>query len=131
MKIFIDANVLFTAAYSQNGKAAMLLKADRLIFITSDYAAQEAHRNILLKRPASIDSLTNILKNIELVPSIQSGVCPITLPLKDQPIFLSALMANATHLLTGDLKDFGPHMNMPEKTVGIVIQTVAEFLDAL
>jgi hypothetical protein len=32
------------------------------------------------------------------------------------------------NLLTGDLKDFGPFMNEPGQTKGIVIQTVAEFL---
>lgn len=131
MKIFVDANVLFTAAYSPQGKAATLLESDSLSFVTSDYAAQESRRNILAKRPTSIDSLENILRKIELVPSVQSGVCPITLPPKDQPIFLSALMAGATHLLTGDLKDFGLHMNQPEKSAGIVIQTVADFLASI
>ncbi len=33
------------------------------------------------------------------------------------------------HLLTGDMKDFGHHMNNPNKSEGILIQTVAEFLD--
>jgi uncharacterized protein len=130
MKIFVDANVMFTAAYSPQGKASALLESG-LPIITSDYAVQEARRNILAKRPDSIELLDKILGKIEIVPSIESGVCPIALPKKDQPIFLAALMARATHLLTGDLKDFGPHMNRPDKSVGILIQTVAEFLASL
>jgi len=131
MKIFVDANVLFTAAYSPQGKAATLLESASIPFVTSDYAVQEARRNILAKRPASIDSLDKILERIEIAPSVQSGACPIALPQKDQPIFLSALMTKATHLLTGDLKDFGPHMNQPDKSAGIIIQTVAEFLASI
>jgi hypothetical protein len=131
MRIFVDANVLFTAAYSASGKAATLLDSDSFNFVTSDYAAEEARRNILVKRPGSADSLKKVLEKIAIVPSVQGGTCPITLPQKDQPIFLSALMAGATHLLTGDLKDFGPHMNRPEKSAGIIIQTVTDFLDSL
>lgn len=56
---------------------------------------------------------------------------PIDLPAKDQPIFLAAQAAGATHLLTGDLKHFGPHMNRPEKSGGVVIQTVADYLAGL
>jgi hypothetical protein len=33
--------------------------------------------------------------------------------------------------LTGDLRDFGPFMNNPGQTRGIVIQTVAEFLKSI
>lgn len=130
MRLFVDANVLFTAAYSPKGKAAVLLESTHSL-ITSDYAAEEARRNISAKRPSAIDLLEKILGQIEIVPSVQSGVCPIVLPPKDQPIFLAALMAKATHLLTGDMKDFGPHMNQPDKSAGIVIQTVADFLASL
>jgi predicted nucleic acid-binding protein len=131
MKIFVDANVLFTAAYSPMGKAATLLECSALSFVTSDYAAEEARRNLLVKRPSALSALEKILEKIELAPSVQSGVCPIVLPLKDQPIFLSALMIKATHLLTGDRKDFGPFMNSPDKSAGLIIQTVSDFLASL
>lgn len=58
------------------------------------------------------------------------GVCAVELPAKDRPIVLSAIGADCSHLLTGDLKDFGRFMNQPDKTGGVVIQTVSEFLDA-
>ncbi len=131
MRVFVDANVLFTAAYSPKGKAATLLELIPELIITSDYAAEEARRNIEAKSPAASDVLKKILGKIEIFSSVQSGSCPIRLPEKDQPIFLSALTAKATHLLTGDLKDFGPHMNQPKKSCGIIIQTVSEFLAAL
>ena len=131
MKLFVDANVLFTAAYSPQGKAAFLFDSLASLIVTSDYAAEEARRNILAKKPAASAGLEKILAQIEIIASAQGDACPIDLPSKDQPIFLSALKAKATHLLTGDLKDFGAHMNKPEVSAGIIIQTVAEFLTAL
>jgi len=56
---------------------------------------------------------------------------PKGLAAKDQPIFQAALASKATHLLTGDLKDFGAFMNKPDETFGILVQTVAEFLGSL
>jgi hypothetical protein len=50
---------------------------------------------------------------------------------KDEPIWSAALAARATHLLTGDIKDFGPHMNRPASTAGVVIQTVGDYLAAM
>ena len=56
---------------------------------------------------------------------------PEGLPAKDRPIFQAALACGATHLLTGDLKDFGAFFDRPEETYDIRIQTVADFLASL
>jgi len=53
---------------------------------------------------------------------------PESLSAKDRPIFQAALACGATHLLTGDLKDFGSFFDRPEETYDIRIQTVADFL---
>jgi hypothetical protein len=50
---------------------------------------------------------------------------------KDRPIFQAALACGATHLLTGDWKDFGAYFDRPEETFDIHIQTVADFLARL
>jgi hypothetical protein len=34
-------------------------------------------------------------------------------------------------LLTGDIKDFGPYMNDKDKSSGVLIQTVGEFLNSI
>ena len=130
-KIFIDANVLFTAAYSRSGKAAFVIENMGPLVITSDYAAEEARRNLSVKKIEALPILEKLLSQIKIVSSAQGDACPIDLPEKDKPIFLSALRASATHLLTGDLKDFGQHMNKPDKCAGIMIQTVADFLAAI
>ncbi len=130
MKIFVDANVLFSAAYSQKGKTFDLLSLG-LHLVTSDYAINEAKKNLAAKRITALQALDKLLGPIEIVASINAESCPIDLPAKDRPIFLAAMKSQATHLLTGDLKDFGPHMNQPKKSAGIIIQTVADFLASL
>ena len=134
MKLFLDANVLFTAAHNPEGKSAFVIELARegkWEVVTSPFALEEARRNLEIKFPDAVLSLERSMKSVALVPSVIEGNCPLDLPRKDVPIFLSALGARCTHLLTGDWKDFGRFMNAPDETSGIVIQTVAEFLSSL
>ena len=70
-------------------------------------------------------------ETVRLVEHAAGGASPSGLAQKDQPIFQAAAACEATHLLTGDLKDFGSLMNRPEETSGMRIQTVSDFLDSL
>ncbi|MCP4408784.1 MAG: PIN domain-containing protein [Gammaproteobacteria bacterium] len=131
-RLFLDANALFTAAHNPRGKAALVisLAANGLWQIaTSSYAVEEARRNLQQKYSQSISTSEAQLAHIQVYTSGKGTHCPLSLPQKDRPIFESALSCGATHLLTGDLKDFGRHMNNPKKSEGILIQTIAEFLD--
>lgn len=133
-KLFLDANVLFTAAHHPRGKAAFLISLaaqGHWQVVTSALAIEEAYRNLERKYPHCLSSLQDLLHEIEQVASGAGGHCPIPLPAKDRPILEAAMHCQATHLLTGDLKDFGPYMNQPDITAGITIQTVAQFLDSL
>ncbi len=96
--------------------------------LSSAYALAEARRNVALKFPASLEQLESLATRLELAPQPASPGLPLALPAKDAPIWAAALAGRATHLLTGDLQDFGPHMNRPGATHGVVIQTVAQFL---
>lgn len=57
-----------------------------------------------------------------------SGVLPrgISLPGKEAPILLAAIAANATHLLTGDVRHFGPHFG--KKIEGTTIVPPGNYL---
>ena len=70
-------------------------------------------------------------RGIELTEHHADLRFPLRLAEKDRPIFQAAIACGATHLLTGNLKDFGAFMNQPEKTFGVLVQTVADFLDSL
>ena len=134
MRLFLDANVLFTAAHNPTGKAALVIElggTTKWEVVSSSYAVEEARRNIAAKFPAAGKRLEELTGAITVIPSGMGRDCPLPLPDKDRPIMEAAIRAQASHLLTGDMKDFGPFMNKPKKTAGIVIQTVAEFLASL
>ncbi len=95
---------------------------------SSAYAIEEARRNILVKYPTCAQRLEELILQVSSVAQPSHARSTIALPQKDQPIFEAALAGGVTHLLTRDLKDFGPHMNQPEKCAGIIIQTVADYL---
>jgi predicted nucleic acid-binding protein len=131
MRLFLDANVLFTAAHNPRGKATLVIELGGQGYwelYSSPYALEEARRNLEIKFPRSLDDLGTLQRGVRLVEHRAGLVSPEGLAQKDQPIFQAALACQATHLLTGDLKDFGSFMNQPENTFEICIQTVAKFL---
>ncbi|MCY3775290.1 MAG: DNA-binding protein [Candidatus Aminicenantes bacterium] len=134
MRLFLDANVLFTAAHNPRGKAALVIELSRQghwEISSSAYAIEEARRNLERKLPEFVRNLDVFSDVLQIAPHAVGLEFPHWLPTKDQPIFRAAVTCRATHLLTGDLNDFGAFMNQPEKTSGIRIQTVASFLDRL
>jgi hypothetical protein len=121
------------AAHNPEGKAAFLFDTPRhgsWDLLASACAIEEARRNVTARYSHCEARLNTLRTRLTLV--VQPGPTPIAfrLPEKDQPMFLAARAAKATHLLTGDLKHFGPVMNKPHLPDGIVIQTVAEFLSS-
>lgn len=134
MRLFLDANVLFTAAHNPRGKAALVIDLGReghWEIYSSGYALEEATRNLAWKFPESLEALRALAQVVQFVQQATGGASPPGLAKKDRPIFQAAAACKATHLLTGDLKDFGPLMNRPEETSGMRIQTVSDFLDGL
>lgn len=134
MNLFLDANVLFTAAHNPQGKAALVVQLGQQghwELAASRYALKEARRNLRTKSPESLDALESLPHGFRFVEHHASLAAPAALAKKDRPIFQAAVACRATHLLTGDLKDFGSFMNRPEETFGILVQTVGTFLESL
>ena len=131
MKLFLDANVLFTAAHNPDGKAALIIDlghAAGWLIATSTYARAEAIRNLERKAPGAVARMDTISASLKVVDHRPELPYPTDLVPKDRPIFQAALGWEASHLLTDDLQHFGPIMNQPENTFGIIVQTVAVFL---
>ncbi len=107
MRIFLDANILFAAALpkSQTGVFFAELR-EHCVVVTSTYAIEEARRNLTEKRPDALPDFERLLTYIEII-TITITSLDIVLPPKDIPILGGAVAGNATHLLTGDKKDFG------------------------
>ncbi len=108
MKVFLDANILFSGAQSHSRMRAFLLVLFRRAkCVTNAYAVEEARRNLELKFPSALPNLHDLLQKCDLVPSLVVDL-KIALKEKDQPILGGAISGGGTHLLTGDERDFGP-----------------------
>jgi len=120
MRVFLDANILFSASKPNSRIRALidlLLRHDECL--TNAYALEEARRNLALKRPPHLAALEQLAHRLELVAAMNTGI-EITLEPKDVPILGGAIAARATHLLTGDERDFGPYFGKTIQGVKIV-----------
>jgi predicted nucleic acid-binding protein len=133
MRFFLDANILFTAAHNPKGKAALVIElgqAGLWQLATSVYALEEARRNLALEFPDGLERLAALTQGLRMSPDAADADCPAGLPDKDCPIYRAAHACRADALLTGDLRDFGFSMNDRNKSGGLLVQTIADFLSA-
>jgi hypothetical protein len=107
MRVFLDANILFSAAQSHSRMRAFLdVLLDRAECLSNDYAIEEARRNLAVKFPEGVKALERLAKQCEIVLPLAADL-EVELPLKDVPILGGAIASRTTHLLTGDERDFG------------------------
>ena len=105
-RVFLDASVLFKAAYHPRARLTKLWKLPNTVLLTSAYAITEANRNLEYPEPQSRLSL--LLQPVQVVSVNPKRPLPegIVLPEKDVPILMAAIEAAATHLLTTDDQHF-------------------------
>ena len=104
-RVFLDANVLFSAAYRPDARLARLWQLETVELMTSAYAAEEARLNLTQEDQRS--RLAKFLEKVRMITDVAPLPAGIQLSEKDQPILQAALHARATHLLTGDKQHFG------------------------
>jgi|SRR5450631_29233 predicted nucleic acid-binding protein len=124
-RLFLDANVLFSAAYRPNAGLLRLWRLKNVVLCSSRYGLEEARINLADKdQQARLITLSRPIHLFEAGP----GPLPrgISLPEKDAPILLAAIAAEATYLLTGDVRHFGPYFG--KKIAGITIELPGEYL---
>lgn len=133
-RVFLDANVLFSASYSEQAGLAVLWKLRRVQLLTSLYAAQEAANN--LDKEDQQSRLRDLLEDVEIVSddvginaTFQVLLQEIVLPDKDRPILAAAVAAKADFLLTGDIQHFGRCFR--QVLCGVRVLRPAEFLKSL
>ena len=135
LRVFLDANVLFTAAYSPDGLSALLIElgaAGRVTLLTSPLAIIEAERNLEAKRPAALPTLReNLTAAVRVVrepaPADVERLTPPELSSKDRPLLAAAIVAHATHFVTGDVADFGRWMDRRAR-LPLRVMTPRQFL---
>lgn len=134
MRIFLDANILFSAAKS-NG--AIRLLVDRLgdtghKCCVDGYVIEEARRNVALKAPSGLPVLSRLLSRmrIEAAQAADRSLdTALPLPDKDRPVLAAAIRHQCAALVTGDRTHFGRHYG---KTVhGVTIHSPRSIAEAL
>jgi uncharacterized protein len=134
LRVFLDANVLFTAAYSPDGLSALLLElgaAGRVTLLTSPLAIVEPERNLEVKRAAALPTLRRSLAAVRVVrepaPADVERLTPPELSAKDRPLLAAAIAAHTTHFVTGDVADFGRWMDWRAR-LSLRVTTPRQFL---
>jgi predicted nucleic acid-binding protein len=124
-RLFLDANVLFSAAYRPGAGLLQLWKLSNVTLCSSHYALEEARIN--LNDEDHRRRLTKLSVALHLFGAADHELPRrISLPEKDVPIVLAAIAARATHLLTGDVRHFGPYLG--KKIEGITIVLPGDYL---
>jgi uncharacterized protein len=121
-RVFLDANILFSAAYRPNAGLRQLWEVPNVALVTSAYAVEEARRN--LDWPEQRAALQDLLQSVEVLtasPGDPPLAVPVEIPEKDRPILAMAIAAHATHLLTGDVRHFGRYYGQTVAGVHILL----------
>jgi predicted nucleic acid-binding protein len=106
--LFLDANVLISAAWKNGSEIALIWSMREAHLITSNYVMGEVQRN--LHRVDQIERLRGLMRSVQIVSDERLPDIPeaIALPEKDRPVLAAAVQARADHLVSGDKKHFGP-----------------------
>jgi predicted nucleic acid-binding protein len=105
--LFLDANVLISAAWKESSEIAMIWQMEGVRLITSNYVMSEVERN--LHQASQIERLRRLMRTVQMLsfealPDIPEAT---ELPEKDRPVLAGAIQARADHLVSGDKKHFG------------------------
>jgi predicted nucleic acid-binding protein len=129
MRVFLDANALFSAANSgSNIERLVQLIIKRTTSVTSDLAVEEARRNILAKRPQWADNFDEIVVHLEQVGSV-SFPLSVKLDEKDAPLLCAAIRSKCDYFVTGDKTHFG-HL-FGQSVEGVKVITLLGIADVL
>lgn len=126
-RLFLDANVLFSATYRETAGIQRLWELQGGELLTSTYAVEEARRNLSTssqrKRLNALLEAVDVLAAGTLETSLRGDV---ELREKDWPILSGAVLSQATHLITGDARDFGRYFG---KTIlGVLVLPPSDYL---
>lgn len=112
MRIFLDANILFSAAKSDGAlrKLLRLLLNDGHECWVDDYVVTEARRNLRAKEPEALTLFEALLAHLNIAPAQLPGKPNVEidwLPEKDRAVLAAAIRLHCEALVTGDRTHFG------------------------
>ena len=126
MRIFLDANILFSAAASDGAIRRLVntLLDLRHECWADEFVLTEATRNLAAKSPEALPWLETLLKRIRIAPGHAPGpelTLVQWLPEKDRPVLAAAIRLRCDILVTGDRTHFG--VAYGKKFAGVTVQS--------
>ena len=134
MRIFLDANVLFSAAKSDGAvrQLLVLLEKSGHECCVDGYVIGEARRNLVAKAPDRIAALERLMSRMKKTGAQRSAPAleaSLPLPPKDRPVLAAAIHQNCDALVTGDRTHFG---SLYGRTIhGVTIHSPRSLAEAL
>lgn len=129
MKVFLDANIIFAASLpkSRTGRFLNQLRQHAEI-VTSPYALEEVYRNLERKYPTALPHFKILVATMPTLVG-EGDLTGVKLDEKDRPILACAISTRCTHLVTGDLADFG-HL-IGKRIAGVKVVSMQLLLEEL
>lgn len=134
MRVFLDANILFSAARSEGAIRRLLALAEAAGHeLWADvYVFEEARRNLSAKSPDGIAVLDAIAGRIRIGGLPAAGLlqpAAMSLPEKDRPVLAAAIHHRCDVLVTGDRTHFGPFYG--QRLQGVLILSPAQLAESM
>ena len=112
MRIFLDANILFSAARADGAVRQLLALTEAAghELWADAYVFEEARRNLAAKTPSGLPVLNAMAGRIKIGGmSADNSLLPdmVNLPEKDRPVLAAAIRHHCDILVTGDRTHFG------------------------
>lgn len=107
MKLFLDANVFSAANLESRLNDLFWILTESQDLVSSDYAREEAARNVAAKRPDWSGELERALGAVRIVRSVDRPLPVDLLDEEDRPILATAIRERCDRLVTGDKRHFG------------------------
>jgi uncharacterized protein len=132
VRIFLDANILFSAALSAGAMRRLIrdLQAAGHALVADGFVWEEARRNLMLKNSAAVAELHVLVSLLELHTGL-AGRMDVSdpevpgLPEKDRPVVSAAAGLGCTALITVDRRYFGAFFGHAPRGIRILSPMMA------
>lgn len=129
MKVFLDANILFSASDEKSATRKVFNRLRRQgTTVTSPHAWEEARRNLERKCPHLLPGLEKMRRGVVMTHAFRLPP-DVDVEEKDKPILAGAIGEGCTHLWTGDRLHFGSFYG--KRVHGVLVVSSCQLADEL